>query len=182
MKALTKKIWTYSDYLRIDDDKRYEIIDGRLIEMAGASFEHQSLLLEIITRIKVFVDEFGLGKVIPAPFDVVLSNIDVVQPDIVFISNEKLKMIKGSFFGVPDLVVEIISEGSKRRDKFEKKKLYEKYGVKEYWIANPFDKSIKAYVLNDEGKYSLHLKARRKGKVKSIVLKGFEIDLKEIFV
>ena len=180
MKVLDKRTWTYDDYLKLNDDKRYEIIKGRLVEMAGASFEHQDVLTIILMKMREFCDRNNLGKVIPSPFDVVLNDENVVQPDIVFISNEKLHLIKNSLFGVPDLVVEVVSDSSEKKDKIIKKKLYEKFRVKEYWIVEPNKKKIRVYVIKNN-RYSLYCSSRIKEKIRSKVLEGFEIDLKEVF-
>ncbi len=176
------KVWTYEDYLRLEDDKRYEVINGRLEEMPAPGFEHQGVVMELASILHTFVKVKALGKVLPAPFDVILSETVVVQPDIVFISNDNLKNIrKGKLFGPPNLVVEIISPGSFYRDRYEKFALYEKHKVKEYWIVYPGERAVEVWVLNDEGKYELSGVADGEGKIRSKVLEGLEIDLKEVF-
>ncbi len=176
-----RKVWTYEDYLRLTDDKRYELINGRLEEMPAPSFEHQKFLKRLINLLVNFAEmERGLGEILPVPFDVILSDTVVVQPDIVFISNENLKNIKqGRLFGPPDLAVEIVSPSSYYRDRYEKFNLYEKHGIKEYWIVLPGEKVIEVWCLKD-GKYVLHSVAAEKGEVKSCVLKGFKIKVEEV--
>ena len=177
-----RKVWTYEDYLRLEDDKRYEVINGRLYEMPAPGFEHQSILAYLHYKFYGFVRSQSVGEVLPAPFDVILSETVVVQPDIVFISKDNLKNIKkGRLFGPPDLVVEIISPATVRRDTIVKKGIYERFGVKEYWIVYPDERAVEVWVLNDEGKYELFSVAEGEGKVKSKVLEGLEIDLKEVF-
>ncbi len=176
-----EKVWTYRDYLGLNDDKRYEVINGRLYEMPAPHFEHQKVsgLIEFLLR--GFVYKNKLGEIVDAPFDIILSETVVVQPDIVFISNDNLKNIKsGKLFGPPDLIVEVVSPSSYRRDRYEKFEIYEKAGIKEYWLVYPGEKAIEVWVLK-EGKYELYGIASGKGKVKSKVLKGFEVDLKEVF-
>ena len=176
------KVWTYEDYLRLTDDKRYEVINGRLVEMPAPGFEHQRILRDWINLLWDFVKKRALGEVLPAPFDVILSEAVVVQPDIVFISNDNLKNIKrGRLFGPPDLVVEIISPATIRRDTVVKRNIYEKHKVKEYWIVYPDERAVEVWVLNDKGKYELFSVAEGEGKVKSKVLEGLEVDLKEVF-
>ncbi len=177
-----EKLWTYEDYLKLNDDKRYEVINGRLYEMPAPHFEHQDILKRLLNILFEFSEkEYRIGKVLPSPFDVILSEEIVVQPDIVFISKGSLKNIKeGSLFGPPDLVVEIVSPTSYYRDRYEKFEIYEKAGIKEYWIVYPGEKAIEIWVLK-EGKYELHSIASGEGKVRSEVLKGFEVDLKEVF-
>ena len=175
-----RKVWTYKDYLRLTDDKRYELINGRLVEMPAPGFEHQEVLNTLNVLLYLFVRDKGMGKVLPAPFDVVLSDTVVVQPDILFISNENLKNIKnGRLFGSPDLVVEIVSPSSYKRDRYEKFKLYEKHGVKEYWIVLPGEKVIEVWCLKD-GKYVLHSVAADKGEVESCILKGLKVKVEEV--
>ncbi|MEO0224149.1 MAG: Uma2 family endonuclease [candidate division WOR-3 bacterium] len=154
---LDRKIRTYDDYLKLSDDKRFEVIRGRFVEMVGASFGHQNVLTILLMKLRKFCDKNNLGKVIPY---------------IVFISNEKLHLIKHSLFGVPDLVVEVVSDSSEKKDKIIKKRLYEKFGVKEYWIVEPNKKKISVYVM-ENNRYALYCKSK--------VLEGFEIDLKEVF-
>ncbi len=174
------KVLTYEDYLRLEDDKRYELINGRLHEMPAPGFEHQEVLNTLNVLLYLFVRDKGMGKVLPAPFDVVLSDTVVVQPDILFISNENLKNIKnGRLFGPPDLVVEIVSPSSYKRDRYEKFALYEKHGVKEYWLVYPEYRAIEVWCLKD-GKYVLHTVAAGSGEVESCVLKGFKMRVEEV--
>ncbi len=174
------KVLTYEDYLRLEDEKRYELINGRLYEMPAPGFEHQDVLGEIYTLMRSYTKKAGSGKVLPALFDVILSETVVVQPDILFISNENLKNIKnGRLFGSPDLAVEIVSPSSYYRDRYEKFRLYEKHGVKEYWIVLPGEKVIEVWCLKD-GKYVLHSVAADKGEVESCVLKGLKVKVEEV--
>ncbi len=106
----------------------------------------------------------------------------VVQPDILFISKGRLEIIgEKAIMGPPDLVVEIISPTTVRRDTVVKKSIYEKFGVRECWIVYPEERAIEVWVLNDEGKYGLFNVAEGEGKVRSKVLEGLEIDLKKVF-
>ena len=175
-----KEILTYEDYLSLEDDKRYELINGRLIEIPTPGFEHQSILGHLSVKIWEAVKKEGLGEVLPAPFDVILSETVVVQPDVVFISNENLKNIKdGRLFGPPDLAVEIVSPTSYVRDRYEKFALYERYSVKEYWLVYPKLKAIEVWCLKD-GKYVLHTVAVGSGEVESCVLKGLKVKVEEV--
>ncbi len=176
-----RKVWTYEDYLRLTDDKRYEVINGRLEEMPAPSFEHQDILkLLLYTLTEEVEKKRSLGKILPAPFDVILSEAVVVQPDIVFISKDNLKNIKGGrLFGPPDLAIEIVSPDSYHRDRYEKFSLYERYGVKEYWLVYPEYRAIEVWCLKD-GKYALHTVAAGNGEVSSCVLKGLKVKVEEV--
>ena len=176
------KVWTYEDYLRLTDDKRYEVINGRLEEMPAPTPLHQDVSGNLEFIMRMFVREKRLGKVYDAPIDVVLGDRYVLQPDIIFISKERLGIIgEKAIMGPPDLVVEIISPATVRRDTVIKKSIYERFGVREYWIVYPEERAVEVWILNDKGKYKLFSIAEREGKVRSKVLEGLEIDLKEVF-
>ena len=177
-----EKVWTYEDYLRLEDDKRYEVINGRLTELTTPTPLHQGILGNIVFLVWDFVQKREVGKILHAPLDVVFSAKNVLQPDIIFISKDRLGIIgEKAIMGPPDLVVEIISPATVRRDTVVKKGIYERFGVKEYWIVYPEEKAVEVWVLNNKGKYELFNVAEGEGRVKSKVLEGLEIDLKEVF-
>jgi len=177
-----ERIWTYEDYLNLEDEKRYEVINGRLVEMPAPTPLHQEIVGKVFLLFSTFVMSENSGKILLSPVDVVLGDRYVLQPDIVFISKGRLGIIgEKAIMGPPDLVVEIISPATIRRDTVVKKDIYEKFGVKEYWIVYPDERTIEVWVLSDEGKYELFSIAEREGKVKSKVLEGLEVDLKEGF-
>ena len=114
------------------------------------------------------------------PLDVVLNAENTVQPDLVFISSANLGIIQQrAIFGTPDLLVELISPSSVRRDRYDKKELYARFGVKEYWIGDPSNKTLEILTLK-ECRYELHCCAEGKGKLASLILAGLEFDLSEI--
>src|SRR5271169_4923300 len=137
--AMTKqKLWTYEKYYKIDDDTRYEVIEGELIEMASPRYIHQNILCSLAAKLWYYVDERKMGKILPAPFDTVLSDINVFQPDILFVSQENLDIIQErGVFGTPDLVIEILLPSNPSHDKVKKFSIYEKFRVKELWIVDP---------------------------------------------
>ncbi len=180
MKAPAKeKLWTYEDYLKLNDDKRYEVINGRLYEMPAPFVFHQRIVGRLYKKFDNFVNPFW-GEVIISPVDIILSEISIVQPDLVFISKDRKEIIKDRIYGPPDLVVEVVSPASYYRDRYEKFRIYEEAGIKEYWLVYPGEKAIEVWVLKED-KYELYSIASSEGKVKSKVLKGFEVDLKEVF-
>ncbi|PKQ69791.1 Uma2 family endonuclease [Raineya orbicola] len=176
------KTYTYQDFHNeFPAETRCEIIDNELFMPPAPNTEHQDISRDLSVEILLFVRNKQLGKIYIAPFDVILDENNVVQPDIIFISNENLKhLTKRGFEGVPDLVVEIISPSTFYRDSVEKKDLYEQFGVKEYWIVEPANKVIEIFTLQN-GKYILHQFIAEQGKVQSKLLQGFEVDLKDIF-
>src|SRR3990170_4397153 len=176
-----KKRMTYADYLKIDDNNRYEIFNGELSMVPSPSTDHQNVSRNLEFLIWNFVKQRGLGKVFYAPIDVVFDDDEVFQPDIVFIKSENQSIIgKNAIQGVPDLIVEIVSPSSAFYDTIEKKEVYGKYGVTEYWLVFPDEKVIEIFILGKEG-YVEFCKSKKKGIVKSNVLEGLEIDSKDVF-
>jgi Uma2 family endonuclease len=173
------KRWTYEEYYRLNDDQRYEIIDGNLLMAPAPDTWHQSWIGELHMILQNHVKGRRLGKVFVSPVDVVLDSENTVQPDLVFVSSANLGIIQQrAIFGTPDLLVEIVSPSSVRRDRYEKKELYARFGVKEYWIGDPANKTIEVLTLK-EGRHELHSCAEEKGRLASLVLAGLEFDLSE---
>jgi Uma2 family endonuclease len=126
------------------------------------------------------VKRHALGKLYVAPVDVVLDSENIVQPDIVFVTATRLSIIeRRGILGVPDLLVEIVSPSSVRRDRYDKRQLYARFGVKEYWIADPANKSLEVLSLKAAG-YELHCCVEAAGRLTSLVLAGREFELREI--
>ncbi|MFQ5595393.1 MAG: Uma2 family endonuclease, partial [Anaerolineae bacterium] len=150
--------WAYEDYLRLPDDgRRYEIIEGVLYVTAAPRFNHQYVVGELFAALRAYIRQHHLGVVIPAPFEVHLPDIAwPVQPDVLFIRAERQPLPEASSFeGTPDLVVEVLSPSTARRDRVVKFWAYERAGVPEYWIVDPRVPMIEVYVLQ-EGVYTLH--------------------------
>ena len=173
-----KKVLTYEDYLRLEDERRYELINGRLEEMPAPTTEHQRILKRLMKAILPMEDE-SKWEVLPSPVDVILSENVVLQPDIVIVFQQGKNEVRGRIFGPPDLVVEVVSPSSYARDRYEKFSLYERYGVKEYWLVYPEYRAIEVWCLKD-GKYVLHSVAVGSGEVESCVLKGFKVKVEEV--
>jgi len=174
--------FTYKDYLLLPEDKRYEIIDGELFMAPAPSTYHQDISRDIEFILWNFVKENDLGKIYYAPCDVILSKSDIVQPDILFISKERIPKIvtEKNVRGAPDLIIEIISPSRISRDKVLKKKLYAKYGVKEYWIIDYRKEEIEVMVLGESG-FKTVKKYRKDETLESPLIKGLRIDLREVF-
>jgi len=174
------KRWTYDEYSRLDDDKRYEIIDSTLIMAPSPTDHHQDWAADLHLLLGPFVKNRKLGRLFIAPFDVVLDDENIVQPDLVFVSSPKAGIIQSrGIFGVPDLLVEIISPSTVRKDRYEKKALYARFGVREYWMADPANHAIEVLHL-ESGKYEPHCSAEEKGLISSVVLTGFSFDISQL--
>lgn len=177
----TRTKLTYADYAKTPEDERWELIDGVLIKSDTPNTAHQMALSEIIFPLWTFVKAGDLGRVFPRPTDVVLSDCDTVQPDVVFVSKERESVITlANIQGAPDLVVEILSPSTAPRDWRDKFALYELHGVPEYWLADPDSRVIWVFALR-EGAFA---EAGRYGEGDTLVsptLAGFELDLSEVF-
>lgn len=178
---VTKAKYTHEDYLNTPEGERYELIDGELILVASPNEEHQITSVELASLMHHHAKAGDLGRVFHAPFDIVFSDTEVVQPDIMFISKERENIRTGANVqGAPDLVVEILSPSSVSRDWNYKRELYARYGVEEYWIADPFHKMVSVMLLRDDvleltGTYV-------EGDIgTSTALKGFSAGVGEIF-
>ena len=141
---------TYEDYAATPEDERYELIDGVLIMVASPNREHQSIQFRLGLRVGTEVEEKDLGWVFNPPFDVVFTTHEVVQPDLVFVSKEREHIITdANIQGAPDLAVEILSPSSVRRDWQDKFRMYERHGVKEYWLISPEMRTAWLFLLRD---------------------------------
>ncbi len=179
--AVEKKKYTYEDYLETPEDKRYELIEGELLMTPSPIPIHQRISARIEFELTKFVMENNLGEVFYAPCDVYLDDKNVVQPDILFISKERLNIIgEKNIQEAPDLVIEIISENSVYRDMVQKKRLYAEFGVKEYWIAFPKEGVVALYILKD-GALQLYKTYHKDTVLESPYLKDLKITLQGIF-
>ena len=144
--------FTYEDYLLMEEEKRYEIIDGRRYTVPAPTPYHQWISSRLERALEDYVTQHDLGTVLHAPCDVVLSPIDVVQPDIFFIAQEHRGIITDrNIWGAPDLVVEILSPTTAEKDRDLKRKLYAAYGVREFWIVSPEGQTVEVLKLGETG-------------------------------
>lgn len=138
-----KKIYTLEDYQLLDEGEPYQLINRELIMSPAPSSRHQEISGDIYYQIRHFLIENPIGKVYSAPIDVHFDEHNVYQPDIIFVSNERKNIIRiDGVYGAPDLVIEILSPFSGYYDSNPKKKIYEKFGVNEYWIIDPPDSEV----------------------------------------
>src|SRR5690625_4945404 len=149
--ATQSKLLTYDEYRSLPDDgNQYQLIGGRLIMSPSPTYFHQIISGNLFRILDPYVYENKLGKILYAPFDVVLSMRDVVQPDLMFISAGRADIIaENNVVEAPNLVIEIISEGTKTTDRISKKTLYEQNGAREYWIVDPQEETIEQFILRE---------------------------------
>ena len=143
---------TYDDYCQIPDDgNRYEVIDGILYMSPSPIVRHQLISGNLHGFLWNWTRKTKAGLILKAPMDVVLSENNVVQPDILFVSNARASIVEEkNIQGAPDLVIEILSEGNRRHDEVRKRDVYESHGVQEYWVVDPVLETIKVYRLEEE--------------------------------
>ncbi len=172
---------TYEDYANTPEGERYELIDGELIRLVSPNIAHQDNLRKLGYRMAVFAERGDAGAVYFPDTDVVLSDNDVVRPDLLFISKERAHILTyANIQGAPDLVVEILSPSTARRDWGVKRELYARHGVKEYWITDPGNKIVWVMPLKDsvlEIKQTCYLGDT----IASSVLAGFTVKVNDIF-
>ncbi len=144
--------FTYEDYLLFPDDgRRHELIDGEHYVTPSPITKHQRISRNLLVSLGQHIQISQTGQIFSAPMDVVFSNLDVVQPDLLFIATEHESIItEKNIQAPPDLVVEILSDASRKTDEIIKRKLYEKYQVKEYWIIDPELETIKIFRLTNQ--------------------------------
>ena len=177
----TKRKFTYEDYAKTPEGERYELIDGELIMAAAPNMAHQNAQSIIGGEFYVFVRDRDLGWIYFSPTDVYLTDADVVQPDILFISKGRSHIRTGkNIHGAPDLVVEILSPSTSANDWGYKKDLYARYGVKEFWLVDPYAKQVIVMLLKD-GSYEIVGVYREDDTLRSPTLEGFELDLSRVF-
>lgn len=176
-----KEVYTYADYALLPEGAPYQLIGGKLIMTPAPTTYHQIISMRLELKLANYVVEKSSGMVLYAPVDVYLEETETYQPDIIFIGKDRLHIIEPvKVKGAPDLVVEILSPTTAYYDLKEKFKAYARHGVKEYWIVDPKDKSIEVYE-GKEGKFKQTQRIEEEGKVRSIVLEGFEVEIKDIF-
>ncbi len=172
---------TYRDYLLLPEDSRYELIEGDLFMVPSPIELHQRISKRLEYELITFVEGNGLGEIYHAPFDVVLSIHNVVQPDIVFVAKERRGIItEKNIQGAPDLVIEILSPGTSDRDLTVKRTLYGKYGVKEYWIVDPVAESIEICRLTQSGMETVQV-CPNGSTLASPLLPNLSLNLSKIF-
>lgn len=158
-----------------------EIIEGVEFVAPSPFGIHQQILGKLFLEFKLFLQANPIGEVFLSPLDVHLSENTIVQPDLIFLKKENLHFLKDWIYGTPDLLVEVVSKNSLTRDTVEKKALYERYGVLEYWLVFPEQVCIEIFYLQNK-KYELHSASDlQDGVVNSKLLNGLSLNVKNVF-
>jgi len=176
---------TYEDFLLFPDDgKRHELIDGEHYVTPSPNRDHQRIVGRLYLLIGSWLEEHPIGEAFLAPFDVVISTHDVVEPDLLYVSMRRADSIltRANVQGVPDLVIEVASPGTRKRDATIKRRLYERAGADEYWIVDPEREVIHVFrrhanALADPEEFS-----RERGDIVTTpMLPGLEVPLARVF-
>jgi Uma2 family endonuclease len=176
MVVRSTKLLTYEDYARFPDDgRRFELIEGEAFMVPGPDVAHQELLQRLFTRVDRHLEAHGGGRVFVAPLDVLLTDINVVQPDVIYVADERANIIgTKNIAGAPTWLIEVVSDPV--RDQKVKRDLYMQAGVEEYWAVVPKPPSVE-----------IHIPGRQPTTVEPSAtvgpscLAGLEIDLTELF-
>ncbi|MCY7330240.1 MAG: Uma2 family endonuclease [Saprospiraceae bacterium] len=186
MEVLSKKA-TYAELQELDipegDTGIYELLNGEIGRRSSPNTPHQRIALILIRHLDRYNEEKKLGELFFAPYDVYLDEYNAgIQPDILFVSNERNFVIRDNngIVGAPDLVIEILSKGTAAKDRGVKKDIYEQFAVREYWIVDPQARSIEVYQM-DNDRYRLRSFAAEEGTIKSAVLTDLELDVSTVF-
>lgn len=172
---------TYEDYCKTPEGGKYQLIGGEIIEMTSPTPYHQRILQNLNFYLSLFIRQNQLGEVYVAPTDVYFSKTETYQPDLLLLLNDNLNKLKEKKIeGAPDLVIEILSPPTGYYDAKYKKSVYEKFGVKEYWLVDPKDKTVEIYE-NVSGKFAVISDLTKDDTAKSKLLAGFSIELEKIF-
>ncbi|MEA2166506.1 MAG: hypothetical protein QOK37_4633 [Thermoanaerobaculia bacterium] len=174
---------TYEDLLLLPEDGlRHEIIDGEHCVNASPIARHQRVSYRLILAIGNYLEEHAVGELFHAPFDIVFSRFDVVEPDLLYVSNERRDIVTTkNIQGPPDLLIEILSESNRKYDEVTKRALYERSGVGEYWIVDPSADVVRVYRFSEAGHYDSAAELSRGDILTSPLFPSLEIKLARIF-
>ncbi len=174
--------WSYEELVAEvpESNQPMELWDGELLVMPAPSFHHQEIVFRFQQALYEWVREHDAGKVVASPIDMVLSPHRVLQPDVAFVSKERLSIVDRVIMGPADLVAEVISLEGRRRDRIDKRDLYEQCGIKEYWIIDPEAQTVEVLHV-ESGVYRLVVRAHMDEVAASRLLPGFEISASELF-
>ena len=176
---------TYDDFVHFPDDgRRHELIDGEHYVTPSPNIRHQRISGNLHLLIGNWLEEHPIGRVFYAPLDVVFSHFDVVEPDLLYVSNERAAQVVTPIHvrGVPELVVEIASKGTRRRDETIKRRLYERAGVSEYWVVDPAIDVVRVYLREgDRLGRPQELSRKESDVLTTSLLPGLKLPLARIF-
>jgi Uma2 family endonuclease len=185
MRASPGEKLTYDDFVQFPDDGfRHELIDGEHYVTPSPNTKHQTVSINLTVLIGSWLELHPIGRLFHAPFDVVFSRFDVVEPDLLYLSNARAAeaLTPMHVRGVPELVIEIGSPSTRKRDETLKRRLYEQSGVSEYWVIDPELDAIRVYRREGDGfRRVVELSAPASDVLTTTLLPGLEIPLSRVF-
>ena len=182
MLTAEKKKYTVEEYMMLEEGAPFQLINYDLIMSPSPTPIHQAISIRIVNAIFNFLESRGdQGFLVSAPMDVKFDEGNVLQPDVLYISEQrKPELVKDIIEGAPDLIIEILSPSNAYYDLRQKKDIYQKYGVREYIIVDPIAFNCELYILKD-GAYQLDQKKEKNEMLNSVLLSGLTFDLSKIF-
>lgn len=176
---------TYEDFVLFPDDgKRHELIDGEHYVTPSPNTRHQRISGRLSLLIGSWLEIHPIGQLFYAPFDVIFSDFDIVEPDLLYMSNARAAEILTAKHvrGVPELVIEIASPGTRKRDEILKRRLYERSKVNEYWVVDPDVDVVRIFRRAQESfARPVELSREADDLLTTPILPGLEIPLREVF-
>ncbi|EEG78927.1 Uma2 family endonuclease [Dethiobacter alkaliphilus] len=178
------KEYTYDDYLQLPEEPgyRFEILEGTLVKEPSPNVTHQRVIRRLVRMLEDYFWQVDTeGEVFISPLDVTLGNLTVVQPDLFYISGKQKSAIEDQRIdGAPTLAVEILSPTTSRKDRMQKRQIYQKAGVQHYWLVSPEDKTFECFVLRD-GFYAVAAQGMDDEVLEHPNFPGLSVPLKELW-
>ncbi len=177
-----KREWTYDALCAEIEESQLclELWDGELLMAPAPHAPHQRLVLRLSVALAEFLQKHPVGEMFFAPIDMVLSPRRTTQPDVLFVSKGRAEIVQDAVRGAADLVMEVVSPRGRQRDRQMKRDLYEQHGIAEYWIIDPEASTVEVLAL-ENGEYRLAVRARAGQHAKSVLLRGFSLDVAALF-
>lgn len=173
--------YTHADLLTFPEDgKRREIIDGDMLVTPAPRLNHQRILRRLILAFEKYLERNPIGELCYSPMDVIFSDFDVLEPDLLLVLNARKEIMQDWVRGAPDLVMEVLSPTTAARDRGVKLRTYARFGVKEYWIVDPEERAVEVYQLTAGG-YELIQTIAEGATLTSPLLPGFALAVGQLF-
>ena len=175
--------FTYRDYVNMPESetKRYELLDGEIFVVPSPNTNHQRIVGNLFLAFRDYARTAGSGEVFLSPLDVVLSDHDVLQPDVTYVSLQRSHFVtERNISGAPDLVVEVLSPGTRDRDLTAKRAIYARWGVREYWIVDPEARTVEVMKAGEPDFETVRVYSEGAAAT-SPILEGLEIDVASLF-
>ena len=177
---------TYEEFMALPEEegKHYELIEGELVVNPGPNLRHQAIIGNFYFALRLYFEQHRGGKVFVAAVDVVLSMENVLEPDVIVVLVDRASRLQQkNVQGAPNIAIEVLSPGSRRRDEITKRRLYERFGVDEYWIADPETETVKIYRrAGDAFDRAIEISTDTGGTITTPLLPGFALDVHAAFV